>query len=226
MTDLNSLPQLTLLASADQLLVRDKSDTTDGANGTDKFIDVDDAFGPYVDTAANLSAANPVIPKGLFGYATDTDVFAPGDGTTAWNSLPKYESTANSAGTVLDKATTIVAQTGITTAPVDLTGLSISFTVGTRPVEVEMHLPFAYCTTAGPVGRASIATGAGVEQRSVVFASPFANTPPSDIVVKELITAPGSYTRKGMFGRNGASGTFANGIDLAQYTSQIKATVQ
>lgn len=39
------------------------------------------------DTAANWSAANPVLGQGEEGYETDTGKIKLGDGTTAWNSL-------------------------------------------------------------------------------------------------------------------------------------------
>ncbi len=41
----------------------------------------------YVDTAANLASANPVLFKGQIGYETDTKYFKIGDGATAYNSL-------------------------------------------------------------------------------------------------------------------------------------------
>lgn len=172
-------------------------------------------------TAASLASSNPVLAKGRVGRATDTNQMAYGDGVTAWNSLPKYEPVGS--GTVLDIATSTVAQTNITTAPIELTGLSITFTVGTRPVEVELYLPFAYGNTANVAGRASIADASGTEIRSTLVTPSGVNTVDKATVVKERITAAGTYTRRGRFGRNGGSGTFANGIDLAQYTAHIKA---
>ncbi|HWT45324.1 MAG TPA: hypothetical protein VN085_05125 [Vicinamibacterales bacterium] len=40
------------------------------------------------DTAANWTAANPVLAAGEFGCENDTLLFKKGDGTTAWNALP------------------------------------------------------------------------------------------------------------------------------------------
>ena len=40
------------------------------------------------DTAANWTAANPVLPLGTPGFEYDTNKLKIGDGTTAWNSLP------------------------------------------------------------------------------------------------------------------------------------------
>lgn len=39
------------------------------------------------DTAANWTAANPILAVGEMGVETDTDLFKLGDGATAWNSL-------------------------------------------------------------------------------------------------------------------------------------------
>ena len=41
-------------------------------------------------TAAEWSAANPVLSAGEPGYATDTGVLKIGDGTTPWNGLPAF----------------------------------------------------------------------------------------------------------------------------------------
>lgn len=40
------------------------------------------------DTAANWTAANPVLATGEFGAENDTALFKKGDGATAWNDLP------------------------------------------------------------------------------------------------------------------------------------------
>jgi len=40
------------------------------------------------DTAANWTAANPILTEGEMGIETDTKLQKNGDGTTAWNSLP------------------------------------------------------------------------------------------------------------------------------------------
>lgn len=39
------------------------------------------------DTAANWTAANPVLASGEFGVETNTGLFKHGDGVTAWNTL-------------------------------------------------------------------------------------------------------------------------------------------
>ena len=42
------------------------------------------------DTAANWTAANPILAIGEFGYETDTNRNKMGDGTSHWNTLPYY----------------------------------------------------------------------------------------------------------------------------------------
>ena len=54
------------------------------------------------DTAAEWTAANPVLAEGELGIELDTNFFKIGDGTTAWNSLsyssiPSYTSTRGNA---------------------------------------------------------------------------------------------------------------------------------
>lgn len=46
------------------------------------------------DTAANWTAANPVLGQGEVGLETDTKKLKVGDGTTAWNSLGYYNEAA------------------------------------------------------------------------------------------------------------------------------------
>lgn len=52
------------------------------------------------DTAANWTAANPVLAAGEFGCENDTLLFKKGDGATAWNSLP-YANAGSLAPTAL-----------------------------------------------------------------------------------------------------------------------------
>jgi hypothetical protein len=42
------------------------------------------------DTAANWTAANPILAMGEFGYETDTKTHKVGDGVTPWKSLAYY----------------------------------------------------------------------------------------------------------------------------------------
>ena len=52
------------------------------------------------DTAANWTAANPILLANEAGFETDTKQYKLGDGTTAWNSLAYFPSLV-SGGTVL-----------------------------------------------------------------------------------------------------------------------------
>ena len=45
------------------------------------------------DTAANWTAANPVLGQGEVGLETDTKKLKVGDGTTAWSQLNYYNET-------------------------------------------------------------------------------------------------------------------------------------
>jgi hypothetical protein len=47
---------------------------------------------PRGDTAANWTAANPILLSKEIGLETDTRKWKVGDGTTAWNSLAYYNS--------------------------------------------------------------------------------------------------------------------------------------
>lgn len=50
------------------------------------------------DTAANWTAANPVLAAGEFGTENDTDLFKKGDGITAWNDLAYANGGGGSGG--------------------------------------------------------------------------------------------------------------------------------
>ena len=77
-------------------------------------------------TAAQWTAANPVLAAGEFGVETDTNKAKIGNGSTAWNSL-SYIITG-SAGTV----TSITAGTGLTGGTITTTGtVAIDSTVTT-----------------------------------------------------------------------------------------------
>jgi hypothetical protein len=49
-------------------------------------------------TAAQWTAANPVLIVGELGFETDTNLIKAGDGTTSWSSLPYYTGTTGAAG--------------------------------------------------------------------------------------------------------------------------------
>ncbi len=44
-------------------------------------------------TAAQWTAANPILALGEPGYETDTGILKIGDGVTAWADLPFFEAT-------------------------------------------------------------------------------------------------------------------------------------
>lgn len=72
------------------------------------------------DTSVEWSSTNPVLAAGEPGIAYDTGELAVGDGTTAWNDLPKYQitrSTIESSYSAED-----VASNG------DIPGTGVSFT--------------------------------------------------------------------------------------------------
>jgi len=52
------------------------------------------------DTAANWTAANPVLLQGEWGFETDARKLKIGDGATAWSAL-SYFSTGGSGNTIL-----------------------------------------------------------------------------------------------------------------------------
>lgn len=104
----------------------------------------------------------------------------------------------------------------------DLVGLSITFTVGRRPVVVVACVPYAI-TTAATTALIVIADGAGTAKRyaaNQVTASNYIS-----LRVEEHITTPGAYTRKVQMFRSGGSGTISFG-GLAETESYIKAVTE
>jgi len=58
------------------------------------------------DTAANWTAANPILAEGEFGYERSTKRHKIGDGTTAWTSLVYQAPDASGLGTAATHAAT------------------------------------------------------------------------------------------------------------------------
>jgi len=52
------------------------------------------------DIAINWTDTNPVLAEGELGYETDTKQFKIGDGTTAWNQLPYYDTGSSGSSSV------------------------------------------------------------------------------------------------------------------------------
>lgn len=85
------------------------------------------------DTAANWTAANPVLSLGEPGLETDTRLVKYGDGTTAWNSLA-YSTVAGLAETVQDiVGAMLVAGANVTVTYDDPAGTATIAVTGTLP---------------------------------------------------------------------------------------------
>lgn len=68
-------------------------------------------------TAAQWTAANPILAKLEPGYETDTGNVKYGDGTTGWNSLPYSSYGPSAAGTLSNKTLTAPVLGGATVVP-------------------------------------------------------------------------------------------------------------
>lgn len=101
---------------------------------------------------------------------------------------------------ILASATCTTSQTGISTAT-DITGLSITFTVGSRPVIVRATLP-AYQPSDTTTGVNWVLTDASNTVTSSSLGSSTAATY-SSVSVEERFTTPGTYTRKVRAARQG-----------------------
>jgi hypothetical protein len=110
------------------------------------------------------------------------------------------------SGRELAYAESTVQQTGIGAASVDVTGLSITFTVGTRPVVVEAFLPWCIASADGDSFVVEIQDGAGTALTQGAFSSPGAGKA-DQLRATQRITTPGAYTRKAAVHRTGGAGT-------------------
>lgn len=97
------------------------------------------------------------------------------------------------------------AQTTDTTI-VDVTGLSITFTVGARPVHVISHLGGVSHTVAGAAvtGRITDASNVTLNESFGFFYAPIASAS-GQIWMHTRISAPGTYTRKARFSGSAAT---------------------
>lgn len=125
------------------------------------------------------------------------------------------------SGRELAVAESTVAQQNIT-AVTDLTGLSISFTVASRPVYVEVLLPWVNISSAAATGSASIADASNNPIRYTAFGESIQGYT-FGVQIWERISTPGSYTRKVRIQRTGSTGVIANNFDLATIVSTIRA---
>lgn len=127
-------------------------------------------------------------------------------------------------GVALAVATSNAGNTGISTTYVDITDLTITFTVSDQPVLVRAHLPYVQPSASMTV-IAAIRDEANTELRTSAAGANGA-TFTSPIEVLELITTPGTYTRKVSVKRFGGSGTIAVGTAGSPYHAMLSATTQ
>ncbi len=167
---------------------------------------------PIRDTLANLNANNPVVAVGRLVMTIDTvpSRFAIGDGTTAWANLYKWFSRQTPVS-----ASTQAVQSGISTTIVDRTNLTVTFTVGDVPWTVTATEQSVYGTAAGGIPVLHIRDGANVIKDSVrgILASAAIGSTYFGIIssVTELISVPGTYTRKSSVLNAFATGTLTFG---------------
>jgi hypothetical protein len=88
------------------------------------------------DTAANWTAANPVLLSGEIGYETNTKLMKIGDGVTAWTALAYFPSNAAITGGTITGVTINNSTIGLTTpaagtfTTLNSTGGAVNATVG------------------------------------------------------------------------------------------------
>lgn len=114
------------------------------------------------------------------------------------------------AGRQLAVATSTAYQGTLTTSTA-LTSLSVTFTVGARPVMVRGLAPYVGATNAGATALLTIADGSGVAQRSAAATISTA-AGLATLAVEELITTPGTYTRRLELAKLAGSGSVSNNV--------------
>lgn len=123
------------------------------------------------------------------------------------------------SGRELAFASSTVSQTAIAGTAVDLTGLSVTFTVADRPVYVELDLPWVTASAATGTASAVIADGVGAVVR--YGSRSFAASQVHSMRVVERISTPGEYTRKAQLQRAAGTATFNNNLNLATIVSTL-----
>lgn len=163
------------------------------------------------------------------GGSPASGTFAVGDFVIDRTGIVWICTTAGSPGTWIDASSTgrelayaesNVAQTGITTTATDLTNLSITFTVTSRPVHVEVDTPIVFSSTSGTIFVLTITDENNVIKRSAVSMIAAANASIT-ARVRERITTPGTYTRKARIVRSAGAGTVNNNFDANTYSTII-----
>lgn len=183
----------------------------------------------YAPTGLTGAVAAARFAGGTTSGAPVAGTFAVGDFVIAQDGGVWICTGAGSPGTWIDMssgrelayAESNATNAGISTIYVDITSLTISFDVVSRPVEVVGFLPYVIPSAATTVV-AAIRDGADVDKAtsadqraSAIFFAP--------LVIKERITIPGSYTRKVSVKRFGGSGTIAVGTAGSTYFASISA---
>lgn len=101
-----------------------------------------------------------------------------------------------------------------TDPPADLTGVTITFTVGSKPVYVESYAPLMNNGTNGSSSLWTVTDEANVEKSRDLFTQP-SGTGAKNRMTRERISTPGTYTRKVRCSNNGTSGTVTVFTQLA-----------
>jgi hypothetical protein len=226
LAELRAFADLRLLKSAN---LSDLGNTTTarsnlGLGSVDNTADTAKPVSTAQQTALNLKAnlASPTF-TGVPAAPTATS----GTNTTqvATTAFVGAEILANGAsGRELASAESTVRQTLISTATA-LTGLSITFTVGSRPVWVEVDLPWMAVTLAGTVFAVEICdttSGSGGWKQLAAYTCARDGQQMVGHAV-ERISAAGTYTRQVRLERTGGTGTIANNFDVAYVVSSIRA---
>lgn len=131
-----------------------------------------------------------------------------------------------SSGKQLAYVESTLQQTGIGTALTDITNLTVTFTVGARPVDVEAVLPYVQISAAMTV-IATIRDENNVDKAHTAAGGTAASQFVGGLRVIEQISTPGTYTRKLSVQRFGGSGTITVGVGGATpYRQRISAVTR
>lgn len=105
-------------------------------------------------TAAEWTAANPILSSGEFGFETDTRQFKIGDGATVWSSLP-YPATGTITGVTAGTGLAGGGTGGVVTLDLDTTAV-------VSPGVVDAAGDLVIGTAADTVGRLGVGTNGQV----------------------------------------------------------------
>lgn len=173
----------------------------------------------YIRTVATIGGGTPSIT-----FSVGIDVSG-SDGQTGNGDYFVTQAAFNAqgaSGRELASAVSTTNQTGISTVT-DLTGLTITFTVGARPVVVEAYLPYLFSATLASKPTVTITDENNVIKRSATLDLALNSGEPA--YVRERISVAGTYTRKVRLLRTSGSGTLNNNVSGdTTYVSSIRAT--